>query len=656
MEEKTELKKEDGKLKTEDSELRTKKIVPDTSVLIHGNLSRLIESGELKDAVIIIPKVVVDELQSQASTGREVGFEGLEEIKKIREMGEKHNVKVEFLGKRPSLEEIQLARKGRLDALIRDVAVKSNATLLTCDYVQALVGQAEGINVKHIPQPDIAKEFLLEKFFTKETQSVHLKVNVCPLAKRGPPGNVDLIVLRKELVTEDELNIIINQIFSKVRLEEESFTEIGRKGATVIQLGNYRISITRPPFSDGLELTAVRPIAKVKLDYYKLSAEVLNRILGKSSGVLIAGPPGSGKSTFAAALAEFISSKGKIVKTFEQPRDLQVGPEITQYGPLEGDWEKTAEILLLVRPDYTIFDEVRKTKDFHVFSDMRLAGVGMVGVVHASDPVDAIQRFIGRIELGVIPHVIDTIIFVEAGRIEKIYELGLVVKMPSGMKEADLTRPVVEVKDFETKQLEYEIYTYGEENIIIPVRAARPMAEKTRERVLREMRKWDPEAEIEPESAERVTVRVANEVIARLIGKQGKNINEMENMLGVRINVEPREQGETMHEPTYKELAGRQKLEHMGAKAKLKSSGLVTEEREQTLKNEVEWNFMESGAYLNIIVEPSLTGEQVDIYSGEEFIFSPYVGKKGSIRIKKKSELGRKLLTAMAAKRLRVMV
>ena len=62
--------------------------------------------------------------------------------------------------------------------------------------------------------------------------------------------------------------------------------------------------------------------------------------------------------------------------------------------------KKAVDILLLVRPDYTIFDEVRRAQDFEVFADMRLAGVGMVGVVHASSPLDAIQRFMGRVELG----------------------------------------------------------------------------------------------------------------------------------------------------------------------------------------------------------------------------------------------------------------
>jgi ATPase len=122
----------------------------------------------------------------------------------------------------------------------------------------------------------------------------------------------------------------------------------------------------------------------------------MERLSGKAEGIIIAGPPGSGKSTLASSLAAFYVERGKIVKTFESPRDLQVPQEVTQYGPLEGSFEKAVDILLLVRPDYTIFDEVRRAQDFGVFADMRLAGVGMVGVVHASSSLDAIQRFICR--------------------------------------------------------------------------------------------------------------------------------------------------------------------------------------------------------------------------------------------------------------------
>jgi len=447
-----------------------KKICVDTSVIIDRKLSELIKKGELKDVEIIIPIAVLDELQAQASHGREPGFIGLEELKNIRALAKEKGLKMRFTGKRPSLEDIQLSKAGRLDAIIRDVAKDEDAEFFTADYVQALVGEAEGVRTRHIPAEIKKTGLKFEKYFTDDTISVHLKEKVKPLAKRGKPGEFKLVEVGDAPLSKEEIDSMINEISDATRVSDEGSVEISRRGALVIQLGDYRIAIARPPFSDGLEVTIVRPIIKLKLEEYHLSDKLMTRIAERAEGIIIAGPPGSGKTTLASGLAEFYMRKGKIVKTLESPRDLQVGPEITQYAPLEGDYEKTADILLLVRPDYSIFDEVRKPKDFGVFADLRLAGVGLVGVIHASKPIDAIQRFIGKVELGVIPHVIDTIIFIDAGKVKKVYELAMVVKVPSGMTEADLSRPIVEVKDFESGELEYEIYTFGEENIVVPVK------------------------------------------------------------------------------------------------------------------------------------------------------------------------------------------
>ena len=139
-----------------------------------------------------------------------------------------------------------------------------------------------------------------------------------------------------------------------------------KNGAKVIQLDSFRIAITNPPFSDKIEVTIIKPIKKLKLDDYTISSKLQNRIESSAEGILVSGPPGSGKSTFASSLAEFYSKKNKIVKTIESPKDLQVDSKISQYGPLEGDFEKTAEVLLLVRPDYTVFDEVRKLSLIHI--------------------------------------------------------------------------------------------------------------------------------------------------------------------------------------------------------------------------------------------------------------------------------------------------
>ena len=525
--------------------MKNKSIVPDTSVLIAGTLSEMIKQEKMDGARIIIPMAVVDELQSQASRHRDIGFSGLDEIKKIREAGGKRGINIEFTGQRPTMDDINLAKKGRIDAIIRDAAKEHKAILVTSDYVQALVAEAENIQVEYIPKP-LLKNIKLEGFFTPDTQSVHMKPGVAPVAKRGRPGEVKLVRIREEKCTEDEIKSMINEVMSKARTDAGSFVEITKLGAVVVQLGEYRIAITRPPFSDALEITAVRPIAKVPLSEYNLNSELQRNIVEKASGVLIAGPPGSGKSTFAASVADYLVSTDKIVKTFEQPRDLQVGPEVTQYGPLEGDWEQTAELLLLVRPDYTIFDEIRKTRDFRVFSDMRLAGVGMIGVVHATNPVSAIQRFIGRVELGIIPHIIDTVIYIQKGRIEEVYSLSLTVKIPTGMQDEDLTRPVVEVRNFETKKLVYEIYTYGEENVMVPVNEAKAGEESglkklAKEAVYGRLRHWDPKMKIEFLGDNRISVKVREDVIARMIGKQGTNISQIEKEIGLKISVEPKD-------------------------------------------------------------------------------------------------------------------
>lgn len=606
-------------MKKNTKKINKKTIVPDTSVLINRNLSELIKKGEIKNPRIIIPRFVIDELQAQASRGKEVGFRGLEEIKSLRKYGDEGKIRLSFDGRRPTLEEINLAKKGRIDALIRDFAVKEKATLMTSDYVQALVGEAEGVEVWYIAYEMPERPIKIESFFDRDTQSVHLKEGVRPYAKKGKPGNVRLTYIRDKELKEDEMKAIVQEILEKTHKDSDSFIEMGKQGAMVVQMGKYRISMTRPPFSSASEITAVRPIVKLDLGYYRLHSELEEMIISGKRGILISGPPGSGKSTFAASVADFLSKGGKIVKTFEQPRDLQVGKEVTQYAPLENNWEKTAELLLLVRPDYTIFDEIRRGKDFRVFADMRLAGVGMIGVIHSTEPVSAIQRFIGRLELGMIPHVIDTVVYIKEGNIRKMFSVSLTVRVPSGMKEEDLSRPVVEVRDFTTKKLEFEIYTFGEENVVIPVSDGKeqsPVKKIVTSAVKDKLSHWDPDMEVEVLSDNRIAIKVRSEVIPKIIGRQGKNIEEIEKRLGIRISVEP---------------------------------------KEGTFKKEQKFVCNETGAFFNFRVSERKRGSSLDFYDGADFLFSAEAGKGGLIRVKKRSKHGKSVMKALAKKSLRVM-
>lgn len=595
-----------------------KKIVLDTSVIINGQISKEVESGILKDHEIIIPVAVIDELQSQASQKKEQGFIGLEEVKKLQALTKEFEISLKFDGKRPSADDVRLSGRGRIDALIKDIAKENNAPLYTSDKVQALVSEAEGIEVK-FQEPDVKQselEFL--RFFDSETMSIHLKEGLKPKAKKGQPGSFNLVEVEDKILTRNYLHKITKQIMDIAKMNNTSNIEISKPGALVVQHKDYRIAITQQPFSEGYEITIVHPIVCLKLDDYNLSEKLLSRISERAEGIIISGPPGSGKSTLASSIADYYNKQGKIVKTFESPRDLQVDAGVTQYTRLDGSFENSADILLLVRPDYTIFDEVRRHEDFGIFSDLRLAGVGMVGVIHANSPIDAIQRFIGKIELGIIPSVIDTVVFVKDGKVSKVYELELKVKVPSGMIEQDLARPVIEIRDFEEHTLEYEIYTFGEENVIVPVskKAKKIGIEKLAEEKIKDtFRRFDPNAEVEIISENSIKVKVDKQNIPSIIGRGGSTINDLEKILQVHIDVVEKDSYELTNS----------------------NSGLP-------------FDFSESRTFMTLTVEKQHAGFHANIYVNDNYLTSSRIGRNGQIKIPKRSSISKRLMKVANSK------
>ena len=587
-------------------------IVADTSVIINGNLAQQIESGSIRNSELVIPQAVFDELQSQASNNKQQGFAGLEQIEKLNQLSENSGVKILIKGSHPDINDIKFASSGRIDALIIDIAKQNEAVLYTSDKVQHLVAKAEDVQTVFLKPKIVFEELEFLKFFDDSTMSIHLKENQFPLGKKGKPGEFLLTQINDEILTRDYLKMISSQILSAVNISDSSTVEISKTGATVIQHDDYRIAITYPPFSESYEITIVHPTVQLSLDDYSISESLMQRLTDRAEGIVISGAPGSGKSTLASGLANFYHQQGKIVKTFESPRDLQVSSGITQYSKLDGSFDNTADILLLVRPDYTIFDEVRRKEDFTTFSDLRLTGVGMVGVIHANSPLDAIQRFIGKIELGIIPNVLDTVVFVNNGDIEKVYDLELKVKVPTGMTESDLARPVIEIRNFENNVLEHEIYTFGEENVIVPVqqRTEKVGIEKLAEDKIQEyFQKYDSNAQVEILSENRVKVSVHEDCIASIIGRGGSNIDEIEKFLKVHIDV-------------------------------------VAKDSEELFlnSNDLPFSFSESKTALLLTVNREFTSLHADIYLHDKFFTSVRIGKKGQIKIPKRSDTGRNLL------------
>ena len=599
-------------------------IIPDTSAVIIGAISELIETEDIDYPEIIVPEAVVCELEHQANANRSEGRRGLKELQKLQELQYEGELSISFKGKRPTNYDIRYAKSGEIDSIIRDLARSEMGTLLTNDKVQAETAKAQGIPVYYFKQEYKEKTLSIEEFFDETTMSIHLKENVVPMAKKGTPGHIDFEVLSEKRYTYKELKKIVDEILDKAKSDPKTYLESEKEGSFVVQSREYRISIAYPPFSEALEITAVRPVANIRLDEYHLSEKLLNRIRTSAEGILISGSPGAGKSTFVQAIANYYSSGlNKVVKTMESPRDLQLPDEITQYAPLEGSMENTADVLLLVRPDYTIYDELRKNSDFNIFADMRLAGVGMIGVVHATRPIDSIQRIASRVELGVIPSIVDTSIYIEDGKVTHVYETKMTVKVPTGMKEADLARPVIEVRDFETGELKNEIYTYGEQTIVMDMdlvngpgddekhkTAVEKIAEKE---ILRKVKKLLPKkakVDVEVVSPERANMYIPEEFIPKIIGKNGKRIAEIEESIGISLGVE-------------------------------------VIDSKPVSKTPIEVDIIHTNKQLILDLGREKGRKNFDVYIGGEYLLTATTSKKGEIKIKRGIELSDFIIEAI---------
>jgi ATPase len=611
-------------------------IVPDTSVVVDGRITILVEAGELSGSEVIVPQAVVAELEAQANRGMDAGFTGLDELVALQSLRERGEIKLRYTGIRPSLQDIQLARGGEIDAQIRSVARDEDAVLVTSDKVQSQVCAAEGIDYRYLrPAKEAARvgELQVLRYLKDDVMSVHLKQDQPPFIKRGQPGSMRYERLPDPPLDKRLLSDMAREVVEAARRDDRSFVEIERRGATVVQLRDMRIAISRPPFSEAMEITIVRPIVKLDIEEYGLPDEVLGRLTETTRGILVSGPPGSGKSTFAQAIAEHLFTLGTVVKTMESPRDLQLGGEITQYAPLEKDISLTGDFLLLVRPDFVIYDEVRKTKDFEVFADMRLAGVGLIGVTHSNRAIDAVQRLIGRVELGMIPQIVDTVVHIAGGKIEQILEMEFTVRVPAGMKEQDLARPVIRVRDFQTKKDLFEMYTYGEQIVVMPLEKVHKKAsgvERLATGRLNDILRRRIEGPFEVEvDGDRATIWVEEWEIASVIGRGGSRVQDLEAKTGLKLDVKTfPEQGRKRGQLTRKSVASEWAEEEGLHQAE--GDGLIPQIR-ATKKQVV------------LTVGPEYGGQEAEVLVDGRPVAQGHLSNKGEIRFSRRGPEGKRV-------------
>lgn len=382
-----------------------------------------------------------------------------------------------------------------------------------------------------------------DDLFDEHTMSVHILQGQPIVRKRWKPWEREL---EKTDIVRDRSTIlsVIQDRETHIAQDDNAYKEIERKASQIWQLWQYRVVIIAPPIAPKREITIVKPLVHLSLEEYHLKSDLIERLKSPKRWVLIAWSPGEWKTTFAQALLEQLATQNLIIKTIEAPRDVQADWFITQYGLSHTTHDEIRDILLLTRPDITLFDEVRNRQDFALYKDLRLAWVWLIGVMHATAPIDAIQRCIGVIEMWILPHVIDTVLFIEAGQVKQALTLRSTVKTPIGMQSEDLARPVIVVSSLLDDKDLFEIYTYSDNVVVMPLEGTNtqkvksPIYEAAEKAIqLRVQGLIKSKCEVEVTWPTQITLTVADRDAWRIIGKGWENIQKLQLTLGLSIKL-----------------------------------------------------------------------------------------------------------------------
>ena len=300
---------------------------------------------------------------------------------------------------------------------------------------------------------------------------------------------------------------------------------------------------------------------------------------------------------------------------------------------------------------------------------MSLAGLGMVGVIHANSVRDAVQRFADRVDFSVLSQIASTIVFVKEGIITKIYDVSFTIKVPEGMASEMHIRPVTTVADQENGELVLDIFRYDGETIVMPVMAGvlphapvpavQPVAAKAtahaqvqsigqpvamsqpvrspvasqdaprseseerpgwklmEKEIQREIGRYtEGFVDVQMVSDTKAIVYIDDKDVPAAIGKGGKNVSAIVNKIGIGIDIKPRSEFDRQQaQPKNDEEI------NLGGGIKIQ-----TDKKQLT------------------IIAPDMSGKIVDVFAGKEYLFTATVNEGGEISLSKNSSIAQEMI------------
>jgi ATPase len=229
------------------------------------------------------------------------------------------------------------------------------------------------------------------------------------------------------------------------------------------------------------------------------------------------------------------------------------------------------------------------------------------------------------------------VVYIEEGNVETVYDVTTEVKVPEGLMEEDLARPVIQVRDFETGVPDYEIYTFNRQVVTVPLNGDEDGGESGVDKLAKQEVEREIQAatrgpvEVDIRGPNDAVVYVSDDDISHVIGKGGGRIADIENRLGIDIDVRTLDERPS-------EVAGGRSGGDGGAGGTEPSGQIVTPEV--------------TSRHIILPLDGDRSGETVEVQADGEYLFTATVGRGGDIKVSRGSAIAEELERAIDHERM----